>query len=136
MNEEKPRYTSKDLYNEITDGISLEKAVKYRDIIRGIDARWPIVLFGVGVGLALIGLSVCGIVYIVEFIRPPETPTDWENQGMFIFCLFLGLWYGAIMAVAVIVGGIKNHIRRHIEGMINDVLAGFNDYPDSEKGNN
>ena len=122
---DKPRYKLKDLYNEITNDISLEKARTYRDIIAGIDRRWPIVLLGVGAMLAVMGLSVCGFVYIMELINPPETPTDWESQGMFIFCLFLGLWYGAIMSIAFIMGGIKNHIRRYIDDKINDIMAGF-----------
>lgn len=122
---DKPRYKLKDLYNEITDGISLEKARTYRDIIAGIDRRWPIVLLGVGAMLAVIGLSVCGIVYISELISPPETPTDWEEQGRFIFCLFLGLWYGAFMSFVFIIGGIKNHIRRYIDDKIDDIMAGF-----------
>ena len=126
MNEEKPRYTSKDLYNEITDEISLEKAGKYREILNGMNKSVLMALALTGLALALTGLAVAGIVYVSELINPPETPTDWDNQGLTLFACLYGLWAGISIGVISIYDGFKGHIRRVIERKIDDVLEGLN----------
>ena len=117
-NKEKPARFS-DLWDNLTDGASFQKLVNCRQLVRGAYSRAVRGVFLAGIVLLLGALAIWGVVWLGDFISPPEDPRDWDNFGLTLVALFYGLWAGIALGVISCADGIRNYFNRRVEDAIN-----------------